>query len=588
MSTPTSAPDSHLPLVDPADQHDRAQWESAAAAVLRKARRLGEDEPDTLVWEKLATRTLDGLSITPLGTPGGGDSAVEVPRVGDWDLRVAALGAGNAALLSELENGATSLWVGAGAETDLGALLAGVRLDLAPVVLDAPTAPLVCARALLDLAAARAETPAPGTNLGADPVAARVRGVASGDQPLADVARLAADAGVLGVVVDATALHDQGASDAQELGYSLAVGASYLRLLVTAGLALERALGLMEFRYAATVEQFPTIAKLRAARMCWARVAEASGATAAAGVQRQHAVTSRPMMTAYDPYVNMLRGTVAAFAAGVGGADSVTVLPFDLPLGEPDGFGRRIARNVSSLLLAESHVGAVSDPAAGAFAVERLTQDLAEAGWAEFQRIEASGGIDAALADGSLLARVGAVVAERDRQVASRTRAITGLSEFPLLGEVRPERSGRPDPVRRYGAAFEALRDAPAPGAVFLATMGSIAQHTARATFATNLFAAGGVAVAPAGATDGVAAVVAAYAGQPVVCLAGTDKTYAEWGATLVAALREAGARRVILAGTPGDRTIPGDLLDDSCAVGIDALAFLDRTRSALVEGAAR
>ena len=151
------------------------------------------------------------------------------------------------------------------------------------------------------------------------------------------------------------------------------------------------AAGLVEFRYAVTDEQFAPIAKLRAARRLWARVLELSGAAAAAAPQRQHAVTSRPMMSRYDPYVNLLRTTVAAFAAGVGGADAVTVLPFDSPLGRPETLGRRIARNTSALLISESHLARVADPAGGSFAVERLTDDLAHAGWAELGRLERRG-----------------------------------------------------------------------------------------------------------------------------------------------------------------------------------------------------
>ena len=158
----------------------------------------------------------------------------------------------------------------------------------------------------------------------------------------------------------------------------------------------------MEFRYAATDEQFSQIAKLRAARRLWARVLELSEGGAAE--QRQHVVTSRPMMSKYDPYVNMLRTTVAAFAAGVGGADSVTVLPFDSPLGRPETLGRRIARNTSPLLMWESHVAKVADPAGGSYAVEKLTDDLAVAAWEELGRIE-SDGLDA------FQERVAAVVA---------------------------------------------------------------------------------------------------------------------------------------------------------------------------------
>ena len=190
-------------------------------------------------------------------------------------------------------------------------------------------------------------------------------------------------------MVDGTAVHDLGGSDVQELGYVLALGAHYLRELDAAGIPVDEAATLVEFRLAATDEQFETISKLRAVRRLWARMLELSGASSDNRQMVLHAVTSRPMMTKYDPWVNMLRTCVAAFAAGVGGADAVTVLPFDARLGLPDAFSRRIARNTSSLLVEESHVAKVADPAGGAFAVEKLTDDLAVAGWEELGRIEA-------------------------------------------------------------------------------------------------------------------------------------------------------------------------------------------------------
>ena len=590
-----------LALAAEDDRHDRSDWEKAAAAVLHKARRLTDGDDDALVWEKLARTTLDGIVVAPLGirdhldglAPTGQPGAApytrgreaQRPEIG-WDIRPTFAGphaqASAEAVLTDLENGATSVWLelGQGLEPgDLAAILAKVYVDLAPVVLSAPSDPVAAARALLAVLEERAVRPAPGTNLGADPIGDRVRGGDGDLEALVTVAGLARGAGTLGVVVDATAVHDLGASDAQELGYSLAVGAAYLRALTDAGWSVDDALAVLEFRYAATDEQFPTIAKLRAARRLWSRVAELSGAAPDAAGQRQHVVTSRPMMSKYDPWVNMLRTTVAAFAAGVGGADAVTVLPFDAALGAPDALARRIARNTSSLLISESHVAKVADPAGGSYAVEKLTDDLARAAWAELGRIEEAGGILAALDDGSLRARIDEVVGVRDDQVAKRTRPLTGLSEFPHLAEKLPERTplAGADRVRRYGAAYEALRDEPAARPVFLATMGTVAAHTARATFAANLFAAGGVAVDVAGPTDGLDAVVAAYDGQPVVCLAGTDTAYAEWGAPLVAALRAAGARHVILAGRP-----KGIEVDDSCAVGVDALSFLHRTREAL------
>lgn len=590
MSNPSPGTDGGSALRLDIAPHDIEEWERAAAAVLRKARRLTDADPDSAVWEELTRHTVDGIAIPPLGTPASAEGLAtsgRPTRQGRWDVRVRLDGDGVAAELApeELDRGATSLWLAVHDPDQVTGALVHVDTSTVPVVLDAGTAWAEAARRYVDLLGETAVRPPAASNLGADPVGAAVRGHATTPEALAgavvEAATLAAGAGVRGIVVDATAVHDLGASDAQEVGYSLAVAAAYLRALADSGFSVDDAADQLEFRYAATDDQFVTIAKLRAARRLWARMLELSGTTG--GAQRQHAVTSRPMLSRYDPYVNLLRTTVAAFAAGVGGADAVTVLPFDTPLGEPDPLGRRTARNIHTLLMAESHVAVVADPAGGAYAVEQLTDELARAGWAELDRLESAGGVLEALADGSLQARIDEVVATRDHEVATRSRPLTGLSEFPDLGEQLPEREPATwADVRRYGARFEELRDAPTSQPVFLATMGSIAAHTARATFATNLLAAGGVGVEVAGATSGVEDVLAAYSGQPVVCLAGPDKTYAAWGADLVAALRGAGASRVVLAGVPGERTVPPDLLDDSCAMGIDALAFLTRTREAL------
>ena len=527
-----------LDLASPEDRWTVADWEREAAAVLRKSRRMTDADPDSLVWEKLGRTTLDGIAVTPLGTAAlldGVETHGRPTRQGDWDVRAHVDGRdpklANEEALVDLDGGVTSLWVTGAA--DLATVLEGVLLDLAPVVLDG-------ADPQAFLAYAEGRELHPGTNLG----------VPAADAT-ADVARLAQERGIRGFVVDATAVHDRGASDGQELAWSIAAGAAYLRTLTEAGLSVDEAAALVEFRYAATDEQFATIAKLRAARRLWTRVLELSRGR---GEMHLHAVTSRPMMSKYDPWVNMLRTTVAAFAAGVGGADAVTVLPFDGPLGRPDAFGRRIARNTSHLLIDESHVAHVADPAGGAYAVERLTDDLAGVAWTLFGRLDdGTADLDAEIAD---------TVERREREIATRKRPITGLTEFPNLGEVLPERAGEPDPVRRYGASFEALRDEPAATPVHLATLGPVAQHTARATFATNLLAAGGIAV------SGEA--------QRVACVAGTDAAYDEQGAETAAELRRNGAEWVIVAGKPRDWA------DDSCAMGVDALDFLTRTREKL------
>lgn len=610
MPIPSGVSDHDLPAADP-DRSDQADWERAAAGLLRRSGLLESDEPDTLVWDRLTRTTLDDIGIAPLGTaaaiaelvntglPGQapftrGISA-NTPGAG-WHIRtqLSDPSASAADALDDLENGATSLWLTLGQTEigleDLAQVLDGVYIDLAPIVLDCSEDPVAAAEGFAALLDRRAVTPAPGTNLGVDLFSSTWSGIdlaLSGDV-LRRTAQLATRHGVLGFVVDATAVHDLGGSDAQELGYATAVGAAYLRRLTApdgAALDVDSAASLLEFRFSATVEQLPTIAKLRAARRVWSRVCELSGVSAKMSGQRQHAVTSRPMMTAYDPWVNMLRVTVAAFAAGVGGAQAVTVLPFDAALGLPAAFSRRIARNTCSLLIEESHIAKVIDPAGGSYVIEQLTNDLARAGWAELQAIERSGGASAAIQDGSLGTRIAVVAARRDQEIALRQRPITGISEFPNLHERLPQPKpylAGPPPVRRYSSAFEAMRRQPAPSLVFLATMGAVAAHTARATFAGNLLAAGGVDTVSAGSTADVVEVLAAYAGQRVVCLAGTDQTYADWGAELVAALRSVGAAYVVLAGEPGARTLAPHLVDDSCVLGVDALAFLGRVREEL------
>ena len=579
-------------------EHDLAEWEKATAAVLRKTRRLADDAPDSDVWAALTTTTLDGLSVTPLGTS---DLVSDLPEIGlpgeapytrgsgtgdpeldGWDVRGWFTDPETTAeqVVTELENGGNSLWLtlgGRGIALDrLPELLEPVFLDLAPVVLDCPEDPVGAAEAFLAVCRDKGTDPHPLTNLG---------GTGTDLTTVVSVAKLAQEAGVRGVVVDAARLHDRGASDVQELAWSMMLAVTYLRALEAAGFTTDEAAQQLEFRYAATDEQFPTIAKLRAARALWNRVGEISGIGEAARAQRQHVVTSRPMMARYDSYTNMLRTTVAGFAAGVGGADAITILPFDEPLGLPTPFSRRIARNTSSLLIHESHVAKVVDPAGGSYAVEKLTDDLALAAWGLFAELdgldELEGVADLAAAAERIEPLVEAVRSDRALQIARRQRPITGVSEFPNLAETLPER--RPYPVEpdvfRYAGEFEQMRDERAAQPVFLATLGPIAAHTARATFATNLLAAGGIAVGVAGPTANPDELIERYreaGAPPVVCVAGTDGTYADWGTDAVTALRKNGARHVVVAG----KAELGQ--DASVAMGLDALAFLRGLREEL------
>ncbi|MFI8962408.1 methylmalonyl-CoA mutase family protein [Streptomyces sp. NPDC053493] len=603
----TVLPDDGLSLAAEFPAATHAQWQRLVAGVLSRS---GKDIPDTEAEDALSTVLEDGLRARPLytadtaGTAGDGvpdpglpgfapfvrSGRAEGNTAGGWDVRQRHRSADPEAVLTDLENGVTSLWLAVGPGgipvAELDRVLDGVYLDLAPVVLDAGSETAAAAQELLSLYARRGVAPeAARGNLGADPLGteARTGSAYDGDAFAATVAlaRLCAESypGLRALTVDALPYHEAGGSAAQELGASLATGVAYLRALVDGGLSLEQALGQLEFRYAATADQFLTIAKLRAARRLWARVAEASGAPAA-GAQVQHAVTSPVMMSARDPWVNMLRATVATLAAGVGGAESVTVHPFDHSLGLPDAFARRIARNTSTILVEESHLARVIDPAGGSWYVEQLTDELAHAAWDFFQQIERTGGQTACLRSGWVEERLSATWAERSKALAKRREPVTGVSEFPHLAEkpvVRepaPAEPGGGLPRVRRDEAYEALRarsDAhlAATGArprVYLAALGPAAAHTARLTFAANLFQAGGIEPVTEGSFED--------SGATEACLCSSDALYEERAEAEAAALRAAGAAHVTLAGRPASY----DGVDAYVFAGCDAVAVLSAT----------
>ena len=199
------------------------------------------------------------------------------------------------------------------------------------------------------------------------------------------------------------------------------------------GHSLDAARRALSFLLVADADEFLTVAKLRALRRLWARVEQACGLEPKP--IRLHAETAWRMTTRRDPWVNMLRTTVAAFSAGIGGADGVTVLPFTAALGLPDAFARRIARNTQLILLDESNLARVADPAAGRGGFEALTDALCEKAWGLFQEIEREGGILESLKGDKLQARIAAVRAQREKAVATRKEPITGTSEFPNINE---------------------------------------------------------------------------------------------------------------------------------------------------------
>jgi methylmalonyl-CoA mutase len=420
-------------------------------------------------------------------------------------------------------------------------------LDMAPVVLDAGGR----WREAADAVGEHLQAGSLGADpLGADPsdVEEQLDAIASWITHLGD-----GRPNLRVITIDGTGYHEAGASDAQQLGCTVAAGIEYLRTLDRRGIAPTAAIARIELRLAATDDQFATIATFRAIRRLWGRVAEAIGAP---GVTSPvHAVTSRAMMTAYDPWVNALRSTVACFAAGVAGADAVTVLPHDVLRGPAaTELGRRVARNTQSILLLESHLDDVIDPAGGSWYVERFTDELADAAWAWCQEIEAAGGFGAA---GSLVAeRIAATRAARRHDVDTRRAPLTGLTEFPNINETTPPPVVAAD-GHRWSDDFEALRrrvDAVTPRpSVFLATIGPASVFTPRVTFARNLFEIAGLLTAQGPVTDDPAEIAAAFAasGAAVACLCSSDAVYGERGAAVADALRSAGGRAVYIAGRP-------------------------------------
>jgi methylmalonyl-CoA mutase len=635
--------------------------------------------------QKLVTHTYEGIDIQPVYTrrdrPGEGDpdgfpglapfvrgarplGAVQT----GWDLRQEHahpdLEAANQAILEDLQGGVTSLLLRldsaarngldpdapaaselAGRDglmayhvADLDRVLAGVHLDMIGVTLEAGAAFLPAAAMLVALWRRRGVPPEQAHGaFNADPLAVLAR---DGQLPLppetalARMADLAAWTAthyphVTAVRVGSAPYHHAGATAAQDIAFGMATAVEYLRAMTRAGLDVDTAARQILFSISLGTHHFLAIAKLRAARRLWARVVEACGGSAAAGAMRIHARVSKRVLNLRDPYVNLLRNTVACFAAGVGGAEAITSMPFDSVAGLPDRLSRRIARNSVLILQEEAHLHRVIDPPGGSWYLDWLTDQVAEKAWAIFQQVEHGGSMLNALRTGWVAQQIDSAFAPRAKNLARRKEGITGVSEFPNVGEASVVRPA-PDRAALRGAAARrvarlrigdggfglpmngaaaALRDPQAvvelaeQGAsigqlaralhfhvepmaipplaphmfarpfevlrhasdvwqavhgvrprVFLANMGPVAHHTARATYAKNFFEAGGFeAVSSGGFKDADAAARAfAQSGARVAVICSSDKLYPEMVPQVAPKLKAAGARSVVLAGNPG------------------------------------
>ena len=493
-------------------------------------------------FEKLVSKTSDGLKIDPIyrrakgAAPVAGRAAAApwqvMQRIDHPDARAA-----NAQALHDLENGATGLtlvFAGANGAHGFGLdpsaeavaqVLDGIYLD-AGIGIELQIGPQsrMAAIHVAEYIKGKGIDPAAcDIRFGLDPLGScAVWGCSpySWDEIVPAVTGAVKGLAAMGfkgglAVADGRVIHDAGGSEVQELAFVLACGVAYLRAIEQAGVALEDAQGMVYARLSADADQFLTLAKFRALRLLWARIEQACGLTPKPLFVA--ADTAWRMLTQRDAYVNMLRATMATFSAGLAGANAITVLPHTLALGLPDPFARRAARNTQLVLLEESNLAKVSDPAAGSGGIETLTRQLCESAWSLFQEIEKAGGIFAALEQNLIQKKVAATRAAREANIAKRRDVLTGASEFPNLHEAespfstpsrsccRPMARQNSSSMRcapmRLAAPFEALRDKSdeklkASGArpkIFLANLGTAADFTARATFAKSFFETGGI-----------------------------------------------------------------------------------------------
>jgi methylmalonyl-CoA mutase len=588
MTDPETLP---LPAEFPAATRD--DWRKLVDGVLKGGR-----------FERLIGATYDGLKIEPLYPRAAAAAPIAGRAPGKpWTIMQRAdhpdPKAANAQALADLENGANGLTLvfagslnagGYGLDSSpetIECVLDGIALE-AGVTIDfnLSAATRVAVDNVVALVTARKLAPA-SVDLRAslNPIGGLA---ASGTVPkpwselskiFAAAVRALAEQGFRGplVVADGRIIHNAGSSEAQELAFALATAVDCLRALEAGGMALDAARRMIYFRLAADADQFLTIAKFRAIRKLWTRIEAACGLTPQPAVVA--AETAWRMLACRDPQVNILRNAIAVAAAAIGGADNIAVLPHTAAIGLPDAFARRVARNTQLVLLEESNLAKVADPAAGSGAIEDLTEKLCAAAWALFQRFDAAGGAWAALEQDLIQREVAAVRDARMKAAATRKDAITGVSIFPDLHEaaVETDKIKRPAPSPSQGTQqiceplpnirlaepFEKLREASdavlaktgVRPKIFLAALGTPAEFTPRLNFAQNFFAAGGFD-AVVSADTAPAALPAAFkaSGAALAALCSTDKIYANEASAAAAALKEAGARHIYLAGKAGER----------------------------------
>ncbi len=392
--------------------------------------------------------------------------------------------------------------------------------------------------------------------------------------------------------VNAFQLSNSGAFNAQELGYALAWGNDYLSMMIEAGVQPSIAAKKIKFNFGIGGNYFMEIAKFRAAKLLWAKIVDAyqpaclrpdcketlEGICKCAAKMRIHAETSIFNKTIFDANVNMLRTQTEAMSAGLGGVDSLTVLPYDITYKTADDCSERIARNQQLLLKEESHLDKVADPAAGSYYIETLTKELAAQAWKLFLEVEEEGGFHTAISNGTVQNAIKATGTGRLKSVSSRREVLLGTNQFPNFNENRSGQVAKDlqsavsesaietlQPIRA-AQEFEALRFATEAAAkrpkAFMLTIGNLAMRLARAQFSCNFFACAGYEVVDnlgfKTVEEGVAA--AEKANADIIVLCSSDDEYAELAPAAYEASKGKGI--LVVAGNPAN-------IDELKALGI-------------------
>jgi methylmalonyl-CoA mutase len=590
-------------------------------------RMLVERVLDGRPFDSLVSTTFEGLKIAPLYQRPTNESARALrqkpvawtisqrmdhpePETANQLARADLIGGADALTLTFSQaQPARGFGVRIDTERDLAAALAGIDLDLISLRVDAEPRALDIAPAFASMARKRSLTSARlDVDFGHDPVGHLARtGILPLGRGVAEMHKLLRGAGFAGhlLLADGRPYHEAGAGEAQELGCVIATGVEYLRRLEADGLSLEDARSEIAFLLAADADEFLSLAKFRALRLLWAGVESACGLTPKP--MRLHAETAFRMMTKYDPFVNILRTATSVFCAGVGGADAITVLPFTLALGLPDDFARRIARNTQLILIHESKLAKVADPAAGAGSFEALTEELCKRAWSLFQDFEAHGGMIESLRAGVPQTEIAAAAAAARREaIARRTLAITGTSAFPLLAEapvsvLEPTPAGAnetpaargcvPLPSRRDAEPYERLRAASDEQfrktgerpKIFLANLGKPRGFAAAAAFAENFFAAAGIEAVSNERFETAQEAADAFRASrcKVACICAPQAVSTQPLIDAARALQGAGAVRIYLAGRDQGETttalLEAGIAELICA-GDGTLAILEDT----------